>query len=165
MASCDVASNVCLTLAAGIVDRLLQFLDHGTDYITAETLVAIKDLLRRHPRWADDCIQSVTGIEVDAIAEPAARAAIIFIYGEYGQAMPEAPYMLEPLLQGFAEEEAAGPARYCPPRHRTEGLRPLCRKTQTIRQSKWPAFMAQGQRSGIDSGTWSHRRPDSAARK
>ena len=88
------------------MDRLLQFLEHGTDYITAETLVAVKDLLRRHPRWADDCIQSVTGIEVDAIAEPAARAAIIFIYGEYGQAMPEAPYMLEPLLQGFAEEEA-----------------------------------------------------------
>lgn len=92
--------------AGGIVDRLLQFLDHGTDYVTAETLVAIKDLLRRHPRWADDCIVAVSGIEVDAISEPQARAALVFIYGEYGHAMPEAPYMLEPLLAAFEEEEA-----------------------------------------------------------
>ena len=91
---------------SGIVDRLLQFLDHGTDYVTAETLVAIKDLLRRHPRWANDCIVAVSGIELDAISEPSARAALVFIYGEYGQAMPEAPYMLEPLLETFQEEEA-----------------------------------------------------------
>ena len=38
-------------------------------------------------------------VAVDAITEPAARAAAVFIYGEYGQAMPEAPYMLEPLLE------------------------------------------------------------------
>jgi hypothetical protein len=25
--------------------------------------VAIKDLLRRHPRWADECIVAVSGIE------------------------------------------------------------------------------------------------------
>ena len=31
----------------------------------------------------------------------------MYLYGEYGQAMPEAPYMLEPLLEGFEEEESA----------------------------------------------------------
>ena len=36
-----------------------------------------------------------------------AKAALVYLYGEYGQAMPEAPYMLEPLLEGFEEEESA----------------------------------------------------------
>ena len=92
---------------AGIVERLLQFVDHGADYVTAETLIAVKDLTRRHPRWVDECVTAVSGIEVETIVEPAARAALVYLYGEYGQAMPEAPYMLEPLLEGFEEEESA----------------------------------------------------------
>ena len=92
---------------AGIVERLLQFVDHGADYVTAETLIAVKDLTRRYPRWADVCVTAVSGIEVETIVEPAAKAALVYLYGEYGQAMPEAPYMLEPLLEGFEEEESA----------------------------------------------------------
>lgn len=33
----------------GIVERLLLFLESGYDHIVAETLVQLKDLLRRYP--------------------------------------------------------------------------------------------------------------------
>ena len=90
---------------AGIVDRLLQFIE-STKHITAETLVQVKDLVRKHPRWIDQCVVAVSGIELETIVEPEAKAALVYIYGEYGQAMPEAPYMLEPLLDEFDEEES-----------------------------------------------------------
>ena len=91
---------------AGIVDRLLQFIEYNQEHITAETLVQVKDLVRKHPRWIDQCVVAVSGIELETIVEPEAKAALVYIYGEYGQAMPEAPYMLEPLLDEFDEEES-----------------------------------------------------------
>ena len=90
----------------GIVDRLLQFVDHGADYVTAETLIAIKDIVRKHPRYANECISAITGMEAEIIAEPAARAALVWLYGEFGDAIPEAPYAIESLLLAFEEEEA-----------------------------------------------------------
>lgn len=43
----------------GVVDRLLQFLEMETDYVTAETLVLVKDLLRKYPEWSQDCLAVV----------------------------------------------------------------------------------------------------------
>ena len=91
---------------AGIVDRLLQFIEYNQEHITAETLVQVKDLVRKHPRWIDQCVVAVSGIELETIVEPEAKAALVYLYGEFGQAMPEAPYMLEPLLDEFDEEES-----------------------------------------------------------
>ena len=91
---------------SGIVDRLLQFLDHGTDYVTVETLVMIKDLLRRHPKWADECVLAVSAVDAESVTEPSARAAIVWVMGEYGHVMPEAPYALEPLVDEFETEES-----------------------------------------------------------
>ena len=46
---------------AGIVDRLLQFIEYNQEHITAETLVQVKDLVRKHPRWIDQCVVAVSG--------------------------------------------------------------------------------------------------------
>lgn len=91
---------------AGIVDRLLQFLETGTDYVVSEALIVVKDLLRRFPERADDCILAVSNVPAGGVTEPAGRAAYVFILGEYGQILPEAPYALETLLEEFAEEES-----------------------------------------------------------
>jgi len=90
----------------GIVDRLLQFVEYNQEHITAETLVQVKDLVRKHPKWIDQCVVAVSGIEVETIVEPEAKAALVYLYGEFGAFMPEAPYMLEPLLDEFDEEES-----------------------------------------------------------
>lgn len=36
----------------GIVERLLLFLDSGAEHLVAETLIQMKDLLRRYPDMA-----------------------------------------------------------------------------------------------------------------
>ncbi|KAJ3671027.1 hypothetical protein LUZ60_008453 [Juncus effusus] len=89
-----------------IVDRLLQFLEMEKDYITAETLVLVKDLLRKYPQWSQDCIAVVGNISSKSIQEPKAKAALIWMLGEYSQDMLDAPYVLESLVENWDDEPA-----------------------------------------------------------
>eukprot|EP00271_Cylindrocystis_brebissonii_P008450 TRINITY_DN22760_c0_g1_i1.p1 TRINITY_DN22760_c0_g1~~TRINITY_DN22760_c0_g1_i1.p1 ORF type:complete len:662 (-),score=187.19 TRINITY_DN22760_c0_g1_i1:319-2133(-) len=88
----------------GIVDRLLQFLEMDTDYVTAETLVLVKDLLRKYPQWSRDCISVVGAVSSRSVQEPKAKAALVWMLGAYGQEVEDAPYVLETLVQGWEEE-------------------------------------------------------------
>ncbi|KAJ3701781.1 hypothetical protein LUZ61_005486 [Rhynchospora tenuis] len=89
-----------------IVDRLLQFLEMEKDYVTAETLVLVKDLLRKYPQWSHDCIAVVGNISSKSIQEPKAKAALIWMLGEYSQDMMDAPYVLESLVENWEEEHS-----------------------------------------------------------
>ncbi|CAF1697050.1 hypothetical protein Bca4012_000529 [Brassica carinata] len=121
---CEYAANVDIEIAResiravgkialqqydvnAIVDRLLQFLEMEKDYVTAETLVLVKDLLRKHPQWSHDCISVVGGISSKNIQEPKAKAALIWMLGEYAQDMSDAPYILENLIENWEEEHSA----------------------------------------------------------
>ncbi|XP_042387028.1 beta-adaptin-like protein A [Zingiber officinale] len=90
-----------------IVDRLLQFLEMEKDYVTAETLVLVKDLLRKYPQWSHDCIAVVGNISSKNVQEPKAKAALIWMLGEYSKDMPDAPYILENLIENWDDENAA----------------------------------------------------------
>ncbi|KAH7682442.1 AP-1/2/4 complex subunit beta protein [Dioscorea alata] len=90
-----------------IVDRLLQFLEMDKDYVTAETLVLVKDLLRKYPQWSHDCIAVVGNISSKNVQEPKAKSALIWMLGEYSQDMLDAPYILESLIENWDEEHSA----------------------------------------------------------
>ncbi|MEW5316344.1 MAG: hypothetical protein WDW38_007723 [Sanguina aurantia] len=89
---------------SGIVERLLGFLDSGADHIIAETLVQMKDLLRRYPDMAEVCIGQISDLSLAAISEPDAKAALIWMLGTFGQAVQSAPYQLEALVETFSSE-------------------------------------------------------------
>ena len=69
---------------AGIVERLLGFLEMGKDHVTAETLIQIKDLLRRYPDVAEAALAAVAAISPADVPEPEARAAFIWVLGHHG---------------------------------------------------------------------------------
>ncbi|GMJ15887.1 Adaptor protein complex protein 4B [Hibiscus trionum] len=121
---CEYAANVDIPIAResiravgkialqqydvnAIVDRLLQFLEMEKDYVTAEALVLVKDLLRKYPQWSQDCIAVVGNISSKTVREPKAKAALIWMLGEYSQEMQDAPYVLENLVENWAEEHSA----------------------------------------------------------
>jgi len=121
---CEYAANVDIPMAResiravgkialqqydvnAIVDRLLQFLEMEKDYVTAETLVLVKDLLRKYPQWSHDCIAVVGNISSKNVQEPKAKAALIWILGEYAQEMQDAPYVLETLIDNWDDENSA----------------------------------------------------------
>ncbi|KAL1562217.1 beta-adaptin-like protein A [Salvia divinorum] len=90
-----------------IVDRLLQFLEMEKEHVTAETLVLVKDLLRKYPQWSHDCIAVVGNISSKNVQEPKAKAALIWMLGEYAQDMQDSPYILEGLVENWDEEDSA----------------------------------------------------------
>lgn len=121
---CEYAANVDIPIAResiravgkialqqydvnAIVDRLLQFLEMEKDYVTAEALVLVKDLLRKYPQWSHDCIAVVGNISSQNVQEPKAKAALIWMLGEYSQDMSDAPYILENLTENWDEEHSA----------------------------------------------------------
>ncbi|KAI9192321.1 hypothetical protein LWI28_021181 [Acer negundo] len=121
---CEYAANVDIPIAResiravgkialqqydvnAIVDRLLQFLEMEKDYVTAEALVLVKDLLRKYPQWSQDCIAVVGSISSNNVQEPKAKAALIWMLGEYSQEMHDAPYILESLIENWDEEHSA----------------------------------------------------------
>lgn len=121
---CEYAANVDIPIAResiravgkialqqydvnAIVDRLLQFLEMEKDYVTAETLVLVKDLLRKYPQWSHDCIAVVGNISSKNVQEPKAKAALIWMLGEYAQDMQDAPYVLQSLVENWDEEHSA----------------------------------------------------------
>lgn len=121
---CEYAANVDIPIAResiravgkialqqydvnAIVDRLLQFLEMEKDYVTAETLVLVKDLLRKYPQWSHDCIAVVGNISSKNVQEPKAKSALIWMLGEYSQDMDDAPYILESLVDNWNDENAA----------------------------------------------------------
>lgn len=90
-----------------IVDRLLQFLEMEKDYVTAETLVLVKDLLRKYPQWSHDCIAVVGSVSSKNVQEPKAKAALVWMLGEYALDIPDAPYALEGFVESWPEEESS----------------------------------------------------------
>ncbi|KAK9822016.1 hypothetical protein WJX74_000790 [Apatococcus lobatus] len=91
----------------GIVERLLEFLEIGKSHVTAETIIQMKDLLRTFPDIAEVCLASIASANVQDVDEPEARAAFVWILGEHGQSIQDAPYLLEPLAASFASEEVS----------------------------------------------------------
>jgi len=88
----------------GLLDRLLGFLELGKSKVTAETLIQMKDLLRRYPHIAEVAIASVASISPQDVDEPEARGAFIWILGEHGNHIQDAPYLLELLAVDWTSQ-------------------------------------------------------------
>lgn len=70
--------------ASGVVERLLGFLEAGAPHLVAEALVQLKDLLRRYPDLAS-VVGSLSELRPARVAEPEARAALVWILGQFGE--------------------------------------------------------------------------------
>ena len=90
-------------MSAVVVEALLKFLEIDIDHVSAEAIICMQNLLRKYPAVSDRIIQSV-GQFLKSIDEPEAKKALLWILAEYGHVIPEAPYLLEPLIDDFSGE-------------------------------------------------------------
>eukprot|EP00938_MAST-03A_sp_MAST-3A-sp1_P003766 g3766.t1 len=80
-----------------VVKQLQEFLDFE-NFVRAETVVVLKDILRKYPQLASKVIPSIhkTLTQID---EAEGKAAVIWMIGEYGEQLDEGPYILETLVE------------------------------------------------------------------
>lgn len=88
-----------------IVDTMVDFLEMNLDYVRDESLVVMKDLLRKYPEKRHDVLAVLPRI-IGSVHQAPAKAAVIWMLGEFGQDLRRAPYVLEKLIDEFSEESS-----------------------------------------------------------
>lgn len=89
--------------ASIIVEQLMKFLEIDIDYVSAEAITSMQNLLRKYPAVSDRIVNGI-GSFLKSVDEPEAKKALLWMLAEYGHVISEAPYLIEPLIDNFAEE-------------------------------------------------------------
>ncbi|KAI9908320.1 hypothetical protein PsorP6_016183 [Peronosclerospora sorghi] len=89
-----------------IMDTMVDFLELDLSYVRDESLVVMKDLLRKYPEKRHDVLPVLPRI-MAAVEQPSAKAAVVWMLGEFGHDLRRAPYVLEKLVDSFRDEAAS----------------------------------------------------------
>ena len=87
------------------VNVLLDLIKTRVNYVVQEAVVVIKDIFRRYPNRYESVISTLCDC-LDGLDEPEARAAMVWIVGEYAERIDNADELLEQFLESFPEEPA-----------------------------------------------------------
>lgn len=98
---------LCLSARANTcVDKLLSLLTMEIDHITSEALVAMTNILRKFDDMVEVILPQLPD-DLTSISDPEGKAALIWILGEYGESLPNTPYILEEQVQSVGEESSS----------------------------------------------------------
>ena len=82
-----------------VAAQLRNFLSLRISYVTTETVIVLKDILRKYRSFIEDFIPFFTKISLDQITEVEGKCAYVWILGEFGDLIEEAPYILEKMIE------------------------------------------------------------------
>lgn len=85
------------------VNVLLELIQTKVNYVVQEAIVVIKDIFRRYPNRYESIIGTLCE-NLDTLDEPEAKAAMVWIIGEYAERIENADELLELFLDTFSEE-------------------------------------------------------------
>lgn len=97
---CAIALESC---AQRCVDVLLDLIRTKISYVVQESIVVIKDIFRRYPYRYETALTDLCE-NLESLDEPEARAAMIWIVGEYSDRIDNAEELLAMFLETFPEE-------------------------------------------------------------
>lgn len=85
------------------IDTLLELVNAKIPYIVQEATVVIRNIFRKYPNQYESIISTVIK-QIDDLDEPEAKAAIIWIIGQYADRIENADQLLQDFLATFQEE-------------------------------------------------------------
>lgn len=98
--------TIAIKLPAAVdeaIEQLLGFLDLNIDYVSAEAVIVVKDLLRAYPDRYEEVLPAMQKC-LKSVDEEEGKAAVIWMIGEYGDTIDDAPYILEDLVDALDDE-------------------------------------------------------------
>jgi hypothetical protein len=104
----DIALRVATSVDT-VVATLLEVLDLDldADWVRSQTVIVMQTLLRRHPSRAPSVIPALHKA-LTQVSDGEGRSAVIWMIGEYGDMLDDAPYMLEPLIDSVVAAAGIG---------------------------------------------------------
>ncbi|KFG48809.1 putative beta adaptin protein [Toxoplasma gondii FOU] len=92
----DCAAERCVAV-------LLDLIQTKVNYVVQEAIVAIKDIFRKYPNQYESMISTLCE-NLETLDEPAAKASMVWIVGEYVDRIDNADELLETFLETFHDE-------------------------------------------------------------
>ncbi|PFH36364.1 putative beta adaptin protein [Besnoitia besnoiti] len=92
----DAAAERCVAV-------LLDLIQTKVNYVVQEAIVVIKDIFRKYPNQYESMISTLCK-NLDTLDEPAAKASMVWIVGEYVDRIDNADELLETFLETFHDE-------------------------------------------------------------
>ncbi|XP_062518423.1 uncharacterized protein LOC134193605 isoform X2 [Corticium candelabrum] len=86
--------------------KLLALLSLEVDHVTTEVFIVMTDLVRKYSDASSDIVSHLAS-NVDIVTSPEGRAAIVWMLGEFGHELAEAPYLLESMIHEVADEKSS----------------------------------------------------------
>ncbi|KAN0061987.1 hypothetical protein ACQY0O_005982 [Thecaphora frezii] len=88
------------------IQALLTLIQTKVNYVVQEAIVVIKDIFRKYPNRYESIIATLCE-NLDSLDEPEAKAAMIWIVGQYADRIENSDELLEDFLFSFLEEPVA----------------------------------------------------------
>ncbi|KAL1923980.1 uncharacterized protein VTP21DRAFT_7015 [Calcarisporiella thermophila] len=85
------------------IATLLELIQTKVNYIVQEAIVVIKDIFRKYPNQYETIISTLCE-NLDSLDEPDAKAAMIWIIGQYADRIENSHELLDDFLYNFLEE-------------------------------------------------------------
>lgn len=92
----DAAADMC-------IDALIELIETKVTYVVQEAIIVIKDIFRRYPGRYEGVIPKLCE-NLDALDEPEAKAAMIWIIGQFADKIDNSDELLDDLVYTFLEE-------------------------------------------------------------
>jgi AP-2 complex subunit beta-1 len=85
------------------ISTLLELLETKIDYVVQEVIVVVKDIFRRYPSQYESVIPKLCE-HLDNLTESEAKAAMIWIIGQYADRIDNSVELLDDLSYDFLEQ-------------------------------------------------------------
>jgi vesicle coat complex subunit len=85
------------------IDLLLELVSTKVTYIVQEATVVIKNIFRKYPNQYESIIGTLCE-HLDSLDEPEAKAAMVWVIGQYADRIENSDALLEDFLYSFSEE-------------------------------------------------------------
>jgi hypothetical protein len=86
------------------VEAVKEILDHNQDFAVCEAIIIARDLMRKYKGKTLDLLKKITGELSRDITEPEAKAAFLYIIGEFCNNIPKSTELITPYITNFADE-------------------------------------------------------------
>ncbi|KAG1756829.1 adaptin N terminal region-domain-containing protein [Suillus paluster] len=87
------------------IESLLKLIETKVTYVVQEAVIVTKDIFRRYPGKYEGIIPSLCE-NLDALDEPEAKAAMVWILGQFADKIDNADDLLDDLVYSFLDEPA-----------------------------------------------------------
>lgn len=86
-------------VSSNVTDQLKNLLSLRINYVTNATIMVLRNVFRKHSDYISNFLPFLNRACLDQITDESGRAAFVWIIGQFGDQIEDAPYILEKVIE------------------------------------------------------------------